>query len=418
MGLLDTKKTMIFNMGTAKILMIYPEKKTEGKRFFPLGFYIASTIMNNNGFDVLCIDLSFYEDYKVAITDKIKFFNPNIIGFSICGAANYKYALDIINEMKLNQTYPLVFGGQHMHPLTDKENIYYKSFVGDLESVGHFFDKKISCSHMSSVDYDLVPYKEMYYPSVEISRGCWNHCRFCNSSNNYLVKDCESIKKDLLELSSIYPKGTILTLAGSNHHFGKWKAGGLIEILLDYSSHFRFNFNLGVESGWENIWSYIIRLNPWNIFVGLESCDTATLLRMQKSKTPHTYIKKATDLLGRCKTDGVYLFASYIYGYPGHTVNDIDQLDKFLLNHSCSNIVQMGFPCEAYPGTALLIHRKYYEQLGVKYNEVYPGENIEFYRLDISSELTHEYLLERAKKIHKYINTNDMYILNRCKGKL
>lgn len=399
--------------------MIYPEKGTEGNRFFPLGYYIASTIMHNNGFSVKCLDLSFYKDYRIAINNTLNDFSPNILGFSICSAVNYKYALDIIKDMNLSQTYPIFFGGQHMHTPTEKVNKYYKSLFGDLEKVRKFYDRDLSCSCLESVDYSLVPqfYLESYYPSVEISRGCWNHCQFCNSDNRYLEKDTKCIENELQRLSELYPQDTILTLAGSNHLFRNWRKKGLADILLDYSKYFRFNFNLGIESDWEIEWNTIIKLNLWNIFSGIESCDEDTLLRMQKSKNPQLYIKKASEFLHRCKNDGIYLFATYIYGYPGQSLREIDKLDDFFMKHSCNNIVQIGFPCEAYPGTELLTNRKKYEQLGVKYNKVYEEELIEYYRLDLPQNLNYDYLSKRSKEIYNSVNVQDLYTINRCKGK-
>lgn len=405
-------------MKSSHVLMIYPEKPAVGKRFLPIGFYIASSILSHNGFVVECLDLSFYDDYKSAISNKIQTCYPDMLGFSICSHANYKYALDIIRELSLEEDFPIVFGGQHMQPPTEKENGFYKAIIGDLERIESFFDRNLFCSQLETIDYSLVPFVELYYPSLEISRGCWNHCQFCNSDNRYIEKDTKCIENELQKLSSLYPRDTILTLAGSNHLFRNWRKKGLMDVLLDYSKYFRFNFNLGIESDWESEWDTIIRLNLWNIFAGIESCDEDTLLRMQKSKTPQLYIKKASEFLHRCKTDGIYLFATYIYGYPGQTLREIDKLDDFFIKHSCNNIIQIGFPCEAYPGTKLLTQRKRYEQLGVKYNKVYAEESIEFFRLDISQDLRYDYLSKRSKKMYDIVNAHDLYTINRCKGKM
>ena len=399
--------------------MIFPGRYTNGKRFFPLGFYIASTILYKNGYNVKCLDLTFHKDYKFTILQHIQNCKPDILGFSICSSSNYKFAIDLIKDLRLSKQFPILFGGQHMQPPTQRENDMYSAIEGDLEKVKFFYDRHLICHDIENVDYSLIPhtYIRNYYPSIEISRGCWNHCQFCNSDNRHIEKDIKSIESDLRGLTNIYPQGTLLTIAGSNHIIKNWRKKGILDILYEYSNYFRLNFNLGIESGWEDEWENIKKLNLWNIFVGIESCDEKTLFRMQKSKTPRVYLRKASDFLSRCKTDGIYAFASYIYGYPGQSIQDLDNLDEFLLNHSCENIVQIGFPCEAYPGTALLLNRRFYEQLGVKYNEVYEGDNIEYYRLDISQELRYEYLLKRSNLMQNITNTKDVYKLNRCKGR-
>lgn len=345
-------------------------------------------------------------------------FKPDVLGFSICSASNYKFALDIIKNLSLSKLMPIILGGQHMRPPTNRKSDIYTASEGDLERIGVFYGKDLNCENIESIDYSIVPYEYLYkyYPSVEVSRGCWNHCQFCNSDNLHIEKDVKRIEKELRNLSILYPKDTIVTLAESNNILTNWRRRGLLDLLKDYGSYFRFNFNLGIESGWEQEWDEIINLNLWNVFVGIESCDKDTLVRMQKTKSPIEYIRKASEFLRRCKCDGVHTFATYIYGYPGQTVNEIDALDDFLLAHACNNIVQTGFPCEAYPGTNLLMQRSKYEGIGVKYHKVYP-DDIEYYHLDISSYLTHEYLQNRANNIQYIINTKDKFTLERCKGK-
>lgn len=405
-------------MRRIKVLMIYPEMPTVGIRSFPLGFYTAATILCDNDFDVECLDLSFHSDYISAITTNIQQYSPDLLGFSICSAKNYKLAIDIIENMELHKQYKIFMGGQHMHAPMSSNSGLYVPIVGDLEAIEYFYDRKIVCQKSpTSINYSLVKHPNLYYPALEVSRGCWNRCKFCNSNNTFFEKDCRKIEDELKALSILYPRGSILTLAGSNHLFKNWIKYGLIDILLDYREHFNFSFNLGVESSWSDVWDYILRLNPWNIFVGIDSCDEQTLIRMNKSYQPTLYIQKASELLDRCKKDGIYTFATYIYGYPGNTIKDIDKLDGFFIEHACENIIQIGFPCEAYPGTELLLNRTYYERQGVVYNRVYPNTMIEYYKLDISQELKHNHLVYRSKCIYDSVNTKDMYVISRCKGK-
>lgn len=406
-------------MRKIRVLMIYPEKPIVGTRPFPLGFYAAATILFDNGFDVECVDLSFYNDYISAITEKIQESAPDLLGFSICSAKNYKLAIEIIEKMELHKQYKIFMGGQHMRAPIIPHSGLYIPIVDDLETTEYFYDRKlIHQTSPTSINYSLVKHHNQYYPALEISRGCWNQCKFCNSNNTFIEKDCKKIETELKTLSELHPQGNILTLAGSNHLFKHWIKYGLIDILLEYKNHFKYSFNLGVESSWCEVWDYILKLKPWNIFVGIDSCDEQTLIRMNKSCRPTQYIQKASELLDRCKKDDIYTFATYIYGYPGNTIKDLDKLDSFLIKHASEHIVQIGFPCEAYPGTELLINRPYYEQQGVVYNKVYPDTMIEYYKLDISQELKHNYLFHRSKNIYNSVNTKDMYVINRCKGKL
>jgi len=406
-------------MEKVKLLMIYPVNQTLRERAFPLGFYIASTVLNKNGFDVKCLDLSCTIDWKNEFAKQITSFSPEIIGFSICGATNYKFALEIVQTFKLHKHYPVIFGGQHIQEPTEMKCEFYLGVTGYIENLKEFSCKKLTNSYlMETIDYSLIDKPLNYLPAVEISRGCWNLCNFCNADNLHSEKKTEQIQQELQKLAEIYPRDTILTISGSNHIFPNWKKRGVLTLLKEYNSHFKYNYNLGVEAGWETVWEDILQLNLWNIFIGIESVNEATLLNMHKSKTPKEYIKKASDLLRRCVKDNVFALAFYIYGYPFDKKIELDVLDNFIKTHSHKNIVQIGEPCQAYPGTKLLLEKEKYRKQGVTFNNAYKTQykpDIEYYFLDMSSELTFDYLKKRSSKTFISVN-KDKQSFYRCCG--
>ena len=390
--------------------MIYPVNQILRERAFPLGFYIASSVLKKNDFEVKCLDLLSSDDWKNQLIEQLTLFNPHIIGFSVCGADNYKFALEIVQVFQLHKQYQVFFGGQHIQPPTEIESEYYKGITGYIENIKEFSNKNINGSvQLEAIDFSLVDNLLNYLPAVEISRGCWNLCKFCNADNLYFEKPLDHIQKELQILAEIYPKDTILTLGGSNHIFKTWKKRGLVSLLKEYSTHFRYNFNCGVEAGWETVWEDILSFNVWNIFVGIEAANETTLLNMHKTRTPKEYIKKASDLLYRCAKDNVYAFVTYIYGYPFDNKNDLDILDNFILTHSHKNIVQLGEPIQAYPGTKLLLERDSYKKQGITFNNAFEttyNPNIEYYYLDVSEELTFDYLKNRSLQVFTTVNQN------------
>lgn len=406
-------------MKQSKILMIYPVCQVLRERAFPLGFYIASSVLKSSGFEVRCLELWSNNDWKAQLEEQLHDFCPQIIGFSVCGATNYKFALDIVKSMQLHKHYKIRFGGQHIQSPTQMGCEYYEGEKGYIENREKYLDVQMNVgTALAPVDYSLVNNPLSYLPAVEISRGCWNLCQFCNADNMHLEKPIEQIQKELHTLSEIYPKDTILTLGGSNHLFKKWKKRGMISLLKEYGSHFKFNFNCGVESGWESAWDDILSLNIWNIFVGVEAVNESTLLHMKKTRTPKNYIKKASELLHRCATDDVYAFVTYIYGYPFDGLKELEALDRFILGHSHKNIVQLGEPIQAYPGTKLLIDQEYYKSRGITYHHAFDNNDspvVEYYYLDVSDELNFNYLKQRSSEVFTQANQyKDSFY--RCSG--
>lgn len=406
-------------MKKSKILMIYPICQFLRERAFPLGFYIASSVLKSGGFDVRCLELWSNNDWCAQLKEQLDNFRPQVIGFSVCGATNYRFALEIVKKLQLHKQYIIRFGGQHIQSPTQMRCDYYEGDTGYIENKKEYLGMQIGVkSALAPVDFSLVNNPLSYLPAVEISRGCWNLCQFCNADNMHLEKSTNQIQQELQALSDIYPKDTILTLGGSNHLFKKWKSRGIISLLKEYGSHFRFNFNCGVESGWESAWDDLLTLNIWNIFVGVEAVNESTLLHMQKTKTPKNYIKKASELLNRCAADDVYAFVTYIYGYPFDGMKELESLDSFIIGHSHKNIVQLGEPIQAYPGTKLLTEQEYYKSRGIAYHRAFDDNDapvVEYYYLDVSDELNFNYLKQRSSEVFTYANLNKKSFY-RCSG--
>lgn len=404
-------------MNNGKLLMIYPAHVDFRERALPLGFYLASSIFSKNNFNVRCIDLALEKNWEEKIKNTLIEFEPDYIGLSICSASNYIFALKIIPIIKsIDENIPITLGGQHMRPPMTSENMGFNICFDYAEFLKSFNGCEIESSRIETLDYSLVENIEAYIPTVEISRGCWEKCSFCNAENFFFKKDIKSIEKEFLNLVDLYPTGTVLSLGGSNHIFKHWKKSGLLDLLNDYSQHFKYTFNIGVNTDWDVTWDSIVKMEPWNLYIGLESVSPSTLIRMRKTKKTDKYIKKAYDILDRCKADGIYALITYIYGYPGDTTEDLDILENFITENISDTIVQCGGPCLAYPGSEVLAEKEKHEANGVVFNRFYDKSiDNSFYQLDISKDLTYDYLNKKSSDIFRNANINrESYY--RCRG--
>lgn len=389
-----------------RILFISTGNPIRRERSIPLGFFVAASVFKKSGFEVKCIDLAAGEYLKENVSEVIQDFRPKYIGISVCGFHDYQIAKEVCTIVRALKAFiPIIIGGQHIQHHQFRSDKYVKYISEYIEDTDHIFRPLFSNGHMEPIDYSLVNDPSQYIPSIEISRGCWNNCSFCNSDNKFKTKSINIIEQEIEALSKFYPKGSVLSLGGSNTSFRQWDITGLFNILRNYNSHFSYTFNVGVESDWDLYWSEIAKLNLWALYIGIESVNPEILLGMNKTKDPLKYIKKAQRLVDRCKNDGVYALLTYIYGYPKDTNLTLSRMDEFISNNKSSFLVHCGGPCLAYPGTEIMLNRVDYEKRGVRYIPQADNDT-SFYHLDISDTLTYDYLSKRSSEVFRSVNSN------------
>tara|TARA_Y100000782_G_C10188066_1_gene268077 strand:+ start:2051 stop:3076 length:1026 start_codon:yes stop_codon:yes gene_type:complete len=158
-------------------------------------------------------------------------------------------------------------------------------------------------SSSNSLDYTLLHQRELYQPSIEISRGCGMGCSFCQekseplsslkhpndileeASSSQLIDDHQPMNF-YLEASMFVPNrnwvgmftSSINTIAVPNFH---WRTEARVDSL--YPSFLEPLYRCGLRV----------------IDLGLESADYAQLIRMSKTKDPVRYLRKASALVKR-----------------------------------------------------------------------------------------------------------------------
>ena len=383
----------------------------------PLGFFTAGSALVRLGRDVQFLDLSLQDDWPTALGTNLRASSPDAIGISVCSFVNYSLALDVIAWLaSAGFDGPVFLGGQHIRrPVTVQKHrrgvIVLAGYAEGLRvqdlapcSGGQI---RRRTSELCPLDFSCLPDIGHYLPSTEIARGCWNRCGFCSSDHPYVVKNASTVRDELYQLATSFPAGTVLSLGGSNHRFREWPKTSILSVLMEFSRHFRYVFNIGVESGWQHVWSSLVKLDPWHVYVGLESGSPDTLLRMNKTSDPGNYLRTAKALLQRCSADDVYATATVIYGYPGDVKRDLDATDAIIYENASTNITFCGQPCHAYPGTELLTHREHYEKkLHARYRP-FPGhEQSFFFNLDPSPDMSYDQLRHRSVKVFRSVNRN------------
>jgi len=208
-----------------KILLVEPN--IEGYALMPsMALAVLKSFINNKtGHQSEIADFLFYKkEWKEYLTQRIKKFNPDIIGFSIM-SFNYSQALKMAEFIKQNFNIKIIFGGVHAI-LMPEQTLKNKNVDMVCTCEGEYvlmdlMDKKLSCKEVKGIwykgkngeilknnnrklienldslpfpdfkDYDLKKFFLINNNHLPImgSRGCPYNCTYC--SNHAIKKKLE-----------------------------------------------------------------------------------------------------------------------------------------------------------------------------------------------------------------------------------
>ncbi|MBU6390890.1 MAG: radical SAM protein, partial [Planctomycetes bacterium] len=153
-------------------------------------------------------------------------------------------------------------------------------------------------------DIDLYK-KKGIVTYVQGSRGCYGHCTFCylnpfyKQENQWRGRSAKNIFEEILKL---HTEHFIENFYFSDANFfgpgkpGKERAVTLAELILAHDLNIRFGFECRANDIEEYSLSRLVMAGLTNVFLGLESGDTASLKQFKKHTTVDEN-KKAIQLL-------------------------------------------------------------------------------------------------------------------------
>ena len=154
-------------------------------------------------------------------------------------------------------------------------------------------------------DIDLYK-KKGIVTYVQGSRGCYGHCTFCylnpfyKQENQWRGRSAKNIFDEILKL---YTERSIEDFYFSDANFfgpgkpGKERAVTLAELILAHDLNIRFGFECRANDIEEYSLSRLVMAGLTNVFLGLESGDTASLKRF-KNTLPLTKINRLFNCCG------------------------------------------------------------------------------------------------------------------------
>lgn len=329
------------------------------------GLLSLATVVNNAGYQSLVIhgNFSLPDDFFSELVDLGLLKTNYPIYISIPSYYALSWVRELTNLLKDNVKNKIYIGGRWVidsHPeLLSKEIPYADeiiSGVGENKILGTItgLADNNNYKHLP-LDYSLLFNRELYQPSIEISRGCGMKCSFCQEKNEPLtsLKPPESIIKEFnkIILHDNLREMTPYFEASMFKPTQEWLDDFIFQ-REKYNQRFSWRTESRVDAFSERLIPLLAQAGMKVIDLGLESASPIQLSRMNKTKKPDTYLDKASKLLKICHDNNIKAKVNVML-YAGEDNNSLDETRNFLKDHknyiyglSCGVVSAFGWECE------------------------------------------------------------------------
>lgn len=369
-----------------RVLLVYPYFYTGAKKdqlFTPIGIGILSAVLKQNGIDVMTLDCTFLT-MEEAI-NKAQEYKPNITGIYIMTTFT-KSALELIEKLKevnpasiytaggpLPTLYPSKFAEKFDYVFKGEAAISFPDFCRDYLTASNrieFIDNMESLKyagiystkmgpigspamHLTKKEIDECPvpdrdgfnhekYQELCYEysgkkkaSIMMTYGCPFSCDFCSKpifGNKVRLRSLDKIFEEIRDIVS-------------HGYDSLWIA----DDLFTYDAHFLESFcSRLIKEDLQISWSCLSRVDSVTdeivemmknagcskVYLGIESGNDYVLKLMNK-KIDTTMVRRGVEVFTR---NGIECAGFFIVGYPGETIQTIEETFKFALSLGLTEI--------------------------------------------------------------------------------
>ncbi|WP_318506860.1 radical SAM protein [Photobacterium leiognathi] len=185
------------------------------------------------------------------------------------------------------------------------------------------------------LNYRLLDKREMYQPSIEVSRGCGMKCTFCQERNEKLQPlkspiNIASEVSDILLKDELHPMSPYFE-ASMFKPTSDWLEE-LIEQREIHSHTYFWRAESRVDTFPVKQIPSLVNAGMKVLDLGLESASPTQIKLMGKSNTPAKYLHRASNLIEKAHSAGIDVKVNILL-YAGESNKTIDETYKWLDEH-------------------------------------------------------------------------------------
>ncbi|MFX1410617.1 MAG: B12-binding domain-containing radical SAM protein [Promethearchaeota archaeon] len=430
-----------------KVLLIMPNyRMREANRFIqriypPIGLMYIASYLSDLNVEIKIIDAKNENLNTKELKDKIKEFNPDIVGISVLVCSSIKTCNDIAKMVKkLNKESIVVFGGRQPSMMPEKaleleevdiivrgegeltfreliikgspenvKGISYKSNGNIIHNPERELMKNLNdlrCPARNLIGKNKYTLLGMKIDTIQTSRGCPHRCRFCTTpiANNgsWRPRPVDSIITELKMISQ-NRKITDIIILDDNFTANIKRVENLCSRIIEGKNKgelndFKFYAQIRVDSILKapQMIKKMSEAGFWSVLIGIESVNDETLKNMKKRMT-FNEVLKAIQIL---HFYNISVFGSVIIGFDltateEDIIKEINYMKKIDVDILVLNLLT------PYPGTPIYNELEEKDLIITKdWNNYTPFKPV--YRTSKLSSKKLQELLQYAFKHHAY----------------
>lgn len=263
----------------------------------------------------------------------------------------------------------------------------------------------------SVLDYRLLHRRELYQPSIEVSRGCGMGCSFCQERSERL-QPLKPATQVVHELSSTLLRDSLIEMtpyfeASMFVPTQRW-VGEFAEALAQADLDLHWRSEGRVDNIRPELIPHLAATGLTVLDLGLESASLQQLQRMKKSKQPQGYLDRASRLLEACTAHGIkvkvnlLLFAGETDETVAETLNWLDARKDQFYGVSVGPVIAYGWPQES---------EGYLNELAGFGASFSHSPCLGVSHLNLSPQMSHERALSVSRQISQRYMSAERYFL-------
>ncbi len=351
--------------------------------FENLGIEYLSAVLKEHGFQTqLAFDPQLFNDpflkigslgrffsYQRCLLKQIKEFNPGIVAFSVV-SANYMWALDLAEKIKLSSSAHITFG--NIHPTSVPEKVIKQGCVDSVivgEGEFAFLDLANSIRageidytikniwfkkdaeiisnpvrpYIEDLNYLPFPDKELYYREIPAykrgytiitRRGCINSCSYCHNSVKDKIYSKEPKRVRFRSVGNVLEE---LRLAKRKYDFRLLRVNDDIftydkKWIREFSQQYRKDIDIPLycfgspNTIDEEVISCLKEAGCYQLCLGAQSTNPWIRKKIFNRDGSNEHIIRAIRL---CRKYSIRIVVDNIIGYPGEKEDNLLEMAEF-----------------------------------------------------------------------------------------
>jgi radical SAM PhpK family P-methyltransferase len=246
----------------------------------------------------------------------------------------------------------------HERPLAEIDNIAYRANGGYVRT-----GTSVESSPLAEnpVNYNLfTPERVGEFVSVRTAKSCPFACSFCSfplQGGVYAYEDIAAIEAELDRLRRI---GTVTTITFLDDTFNvpQERFKQIMRMMIRNGYGFRWNSYLRADHVDTESVELMGESGCEGVFLGAESGSERVLRAMNKTALPEHYLR----LIPSLKKAGILTHCSFFIGFPGETMETVQETVKFIENAAPDTFSAQVWFCD--PATPIWKRREEFEIKG------------------------------------------------------